>query len=330
MRKSNEALRFRNSALLFRFCLRVLETRKKGVKVHDQEVGNILQYNPSDTSHWKRGKKAVRSVYALEALSQSLNVALETIQDLADGQLELEEAWFDFAESEEERRLMREQHAQVAHERRDRQLVLEEVAQQLLKKANVSSVPVYLPEVLQVLPFIQVAQGDVSDKIARSSRIKPGHYSIRYRKGELRAHTRAAIAREIARVILYSEREQFQIPAKVEALSFFETLDLSNALLVPKDALRMEVSKVSSKLNLVKTLSDVFWVPKSIIRARLGHLLLESAGADVFTGQPLELRLSPATRDRILVDLSEDDAGAALSQLVSGDAVIAQNANSIE
>lgn len=311
MRKNTDTQRFPHSALLFRFCLKVLETRRKGEKVHDQEVGNILQYNPSDTSHWKRGKKSVRSVYALEALAQTLDVDIEIFQDIVDGSLDFDEAWLDFVEAEEEKRLSIDVTGNQLMQRRDRQIVLEQVAQGLLEKAGVASVPVYLPELLQVLAFIQVSQGEVSDKIARSSRVKPGLYSIRCRKGEMRAHTRAAIAREIARVVLYSEREQFHIPPKLENMSFFEILDFSNALLVPKEALKAEIQKVPSKMNLVKTLSDIFWVPKSVVRSRLAFLLLENAEPSVFQAAPLPITLMGASARKTPLDLSEDDGSGA-------------------
>lgn len=311
MRKNSETQRFPNSALLFRFCLRVLEARKPGGKVHDQEVGNILQYNPSDTSHWKRGKKAVRSVYALEALARQLDVDVELIQDVADGVVDLDEAWFEFSEAEEERRHTRELSPELWMKRRERQELFNEVASKLLGQAKVTSVPVYLPELLTVLTFIQVAQGDVTDRLARSSRIKPGQYSIRYRKGELRAHTRAALAREIARVILHSEREQFGIPPKAEDLAFFEMLDLSNALLVPRDALREEMQKVPNRSNAVRTLSEVFWVPKPMIRSRLTSLILEAASFDILTAAPVHVRsVSPLADETLENDLSEDDSTA--------------------
>lgn len=305
MRKTPEIQRFPQSAVLFRFCLRVLETRSVGGKIHDQEVGNILQYNPSDTSHWKRGKKSVRSVYALEALANKLDVDHEVIQDLADGVTEFEEAWFDFLEAEEEKRLLSELTPELHEERRLRQRRLQEVAGEILSKANVKSVPVYLPEILAVLPFIQVTQGEISDKLVRTSRVKPGLYTIRCRKNELRAHTRAALAREIARVILFSEREQFNIPARLDPLSFFEMVDFSNALLVPKDSLRMEISKSSAKVNMARALADVFWVPKSVIRARLSDVLLEGASNTVFQAPLLPRPLFGLALSRL--DLSEDD-----------------------
>jgi hypothetical protein len=309
MRKTNDTQRFPHSALLFRFCLKVLETRKRGEKVHDQDVGNILNYNPSDTSHWKRGKKAVRSIYALEALSRTLDVDIEVIHDLSEGHLELNEAWFDFTEAEDGKRLTKALDPSLSQERFQRQQALEEVAQQILSKANISSVPVYLPEVLQVLSFLQVAPGDVPEKLVRTSRIKQGQYSIRYRKGEMRAHTRAAIAREIARVILYSEREQFSIPPKQEILGFHEMVDLSNALLVPRDALRAEISKVPPRVDLAKVLADVFWVPKSVIRTRLASLILEAAGAEVFHAEPMLIKLEGTRNPLEFIDLSEDDSG---------------------
>lgn len=308
MRKGVETQRFPHSALLFRFCLRVLEMRKQGEKVHDQAIGNVLQYNPSDTSHWKRGKKAVRSVYALDALSNSLDVDIETIQDLSDGALELEEAWFDYAEAEEVRRIKRDLTPELALERRRRQTILENLANELLAKANIASVPVYLPEVLSVLPFIQVSQGDVAEKLVRTSRIKPGQYAIRYRKGEMRAHTRAAITREIARVILYSEREQFGLPARQDPLTFFEVLDLSNALLVPSAPLKEETQKISSRLNLIKMLSEIFWVPKSCIRSRLTTQILENAPRSTFEAERFPVHISGARKPMVTRDLSEDDS----------------------
>ncbi|MEN9825187.1 MAG: hypothetical protein RI953_932, partial [Pseudomonadota bacterium] len=123
MRKASEVQRFPHSAVLFKFCLRVLETRRTDSKVHDQDVGNILDYNPSDTSHWKRGKKAVRSIFALEALSRELDVDVELIEDVASGALDFDEAWFDFCESEEESRLSKNQAGLTFSKvRRDRQL----------------------------------------------------------------------------------------------------------------------------------------------------------------------------------------------------------------
>jgi hypothetical protein len=144
----------------------------------------------------------------------------------------------------------------------------------------------------------------------------------------MRAHTRAAIAREIARVVLYSEREQFHIPPKLENRSFFEIVDFSNALLVPKESLRAEIQKVPSKMNLVKTLSDVFWVPKSIIRSRLAFLLLENAEPSVFTAAPLPITLMGALGRTAPLDLSEEDGqSSSLESLATAEESLTSDSN---
>ncbi|MBX9839356.1 MAG: hypothetical protein K2X69_13705 [Silvanigrellaceae bacterium] len=155
MRKLQEVVRFPQSVQLFRFCFRVLELRQPNDKVHDQDLGSILNYNPSDTSHWKRGKKAIRNVQSLENLAKALDVDLEIIQDLADGLVDLDEAWCDFCDAEEERRLSLEEPG-VRIERRDRSLEIEKVAQEILAKANVTTVPVHIPELISAFPFIQL------------------------------------------------------------------------------------------------------------------------------------------------------------------------------
>jgi hypothetical protein len=306
MRKTSDVSRFPSSALLFRFCMKVLDLRNPGHKVHDQELGNILQYNPSDTSHWKRGKKALRSVYALEALAHHLETDVDLLQDLVEGAIDFDEAWTDFVDNEEEKKFRAEASSELLELRRERQLTLDRVAEEILQKAGVVSVPVYVPEILQVLPFIHLSHGEVSDKIAWSSRLKPGQY-----------------VREIARVILFSEREQFSIPPKIESLSAVEIADFTSALFVPKAALKSEIQRVSARANLVKTLADVFWVPKNVIRARMGALILEAASPEVLSADPISISLMGSVPKLDPNDFGEDDLptpNAAVPDTVSSDA----------
>lgn len=290
MRKIQDVVRFPQSVQLFRFCFRILEIRKPEDKIHDQDLGEILGFNPSDTSHWKRGKKAIRNIKALENLAKTLDVDLEILQDLADGVVDLDEAWCDFCDAEEERRLSLEEPG-VRIERRDKSIELEKFAKKILEKINTNAIPIYIPELINAFPFIQLIPGDVSDKLARSSRIKPGYYAIRYRKGDIRAHTRTAISREIARIVLLSEREKYDLSNRCETLSQAEIVEFANALLVPREALAIEVQKISTRVNMVKALADLFWVPKSVIRTRLASILLETASNTVFELGSLAIRL---------------------------------------
>jgi len=304
MRKIQDVVRFPQSVQLFRFCFRILEIRKPEDKIHDQDLGEILGFNPSDTSHWKRGKKAIRNIKALENLAKALDVDLEVLQDLADGVVDLDEAWCDFCDAEEERRLSLEEPG-VRIERRDKSIELEKFAKKILEKINTNAIPVYIPELLSAFPFIQLIPGDVADKLARSSRIKPGHYAIRYRKGDIRAHTRVAICREIARIVLLSEREKYELSNRCETLSQAEIVEFANALLVPREALAVEVQKISTRVNMIKALADLFWVPKSVIRTRLSSILLETASNAVFESGSLSVRLD--NNDAQLDDQHEEE-----------------------
>ena len=311
MRKASESQRFPYSAVLFKFCLRVLEVRKPDSKVHDQDVGNILDYNPSDTSHWKRGKKAVRSIFALEALSRELDVDIELIEDVASGAIDFDEAWFDFCESEEETKQFK-LHGGVSYSkvRRDRQLLMENIANQLVTRAGVMSVPVFVPELMNSIPFIQLVQAEVTDRLARSNRVKPGQYVIRYRKGDLTAHIRCAISREVARIILLSEREQFMLPARSEEITATEIIDLANALLVPSELLKAELTKVPARANMVQYLANLFWVPNVVIRSRLVTLLMRDAEDGIFTAPSVSMPPKRPSLGTVNSALFSEDDGA--------------------
>jgi len=289
MRKSQELIRFPQSVQLFKFCLRVLEARKPNDRIHDQDLGSLLEYNPSDTSHWKRGKKSIRNLQTLETLSQSLEVDFEILQDLVEATSDLDEAWSDFLDAEEERRL----HAlpvEAKLERQRRRQLVENMANHLLSAGSIQSLPVHISEITPLFPFIQFIATEVPDRLARSSRIKPGFYAIRYRKGEVRPHVRLAIVREIARIVLLSEREQFKMEPLNENLLFAEMMEFVSALLVPRNSFLAELDKISPQLDVVRVLSRYFWVPRSLVRTRLSSLLMEKATSAVFEPEAMVLR----------------------------------------
>ncbi len=309
MRTAHQAERFPQSALLFKFCSAVMQARNANGKSHDQDLGNILNYNASDTSHWKRGKKAVKSVHAIEALARKLDVDFETLHDLSDGSLDFEEAWFEFSEAESLRRLHSMLSLSQQKLRAERAQILESLATEILARADVATIPVFVPEVASVLPFIEIAPRDVSDKLARASRVKPGLYSVRYRKGDMRAHTRVAVMREIARIVLHSERSQFGLPPRMDEILPFEVVDLSNALLVPMSNFRAEYQKVAVRNDIASALADAFWVPKSVIRGRLTHALTSPMSFDLLESRRYSVskREVPQSYSSVL-DFSEDDS----------------------
>ena len=57
--KKDMAVKYPHSANLFQFCRKVLDHKFGGIRVIDQDVGQILGFDPADCSHWKKGKKNI-------------------------------------------------------------------------------------------------------------------------------------------------------------------------------------------------------------------------------------------------------------------------------
>ena len=67
-------LKYPNSANLFHFCKSVLDIKFGSVRVIDQDVGQILDFDPADCSHWKKGKKNIKSYRLLNLLLDTLGL----------------------------------------------------------------------------------------------------------------------------------------------------------------------------------------------------------------------------------------------------------------
>ena len=53
--KKDVPVKYPHSASLFQFCRQVLDHKFGDVRVIDQDVGQILGFDPADCSHWKKG-----------------------------------------------------------------------------------------------------------------------------------------------------------------------------------------------------------------------------------------------------------------------------------
>ncbi len=96
--KKVEENRYPNSATLFSFCKKALEMKYDGnVKVIDQDVGAILGYDPADCSHWKKGKKNIRSLSILRSIADHLSIDDRLLIDIAAGKVDLDEAIHEFS-----------------------------------------------------------------------------------------------------------------------------------------------------------------------------------------------------------------------------------------
>ena len=271
--KRSGAAKFPNSVQLFKFCQKVLVTRRGG-KVHDQEVGAILSFNPSDCSHWKRGEKNVRSVFALAKLSESLGVEATLIHDVASGVVGLEEAFYEWQESNNYRNIVAkalEQGTDKVVEVRSR---VEEFVAQIHTQSNFTTPPLYLPEVLRFFSFVSTQPADMMDKLSRILRVKPGVYGIQFKRGDLKPQTRMSMTRDLARIVFEGERSRFpELGTTHPGLIAFEQMIFTAGLLVPKTILLEEMAKLDSRRNVVSELAALFWVPKSLIGFQMQDIL---------------------------------------------------------
>lgn len=271
--KRSGAVKFPNSVQLFKFCQKVLMAQKGG-KVHDQEVGSILSFNPSDCSHWKRGEKNVRSVFSLAKLAEALKVEPTLVHDVASGHIGLDEAFYEWQESNSYKELTakvaQENPADVAEARRR----VEAFVAQIHEQCEFSTPPLYIPEVLRFFAFVSTQPTDMLDKLSRILRVKPGQYSIQYRKGDLKPQTRMGMTKDLARIVFEGERERFpELSAMNPTLVEFEETLFTASLLVPKGLLLAEMAKLDSRRNVVSELATLFWVPKSLIGFQLSDIV---------------------------------------------------------
>jgi len=228
MKKSAEN-RYPHSAELFRFCKEALNIKHNSeVKVIDQHVGSILGYDPADCSHWKKGKKNIKSLQTVNTIAAHLEIDSRFVTDIISGKSDLEESLQEFKgygplalsgryQDEVKREFFRnpakysaggearglEQATSLA---RDVSLTL---TRELLAAADVQSLPLMLPELTEALAMrvkLQEAPREGESAIAENKLVELSREGdlpvVRWRAGEMKPHVRTLIAREIGRVLL--------------------------------------------------------------------------------------------------------------------------------
>jgi hypothetical protein len=168
-------IKYPHSANLFQFCRRVLDHKFGGIRVIDQDVGQILGFDPADCSHWKKGKKNIRSVQAMKAIAEHLGVDEKLVVDVATGDLDDTEAFFEYsgygsfqidpkilelAKKEFYRRHAGSWTKDKENEFRDAFSVNEPAIDRLVEavhqRLNFQEAPLYLPEVVAAYPELRL------------------------------------------------------------------------------------------------------------------------------------------------------------------------------
>jgi len=174
MKKATE-VKYPNSASLFQFCRRVLDHKFGGIRVIDQDVGQILGFDPADCSHWKKGKKNIRSIQAMKSIAEHLGVDERLVVDVAAGELDESEAFHEFSGYgafdidskllESAKKEYYRRNAATWSKDREQEFralfspnegVIEEVVSAIHRKINFIEAPLYLPEISAAYPEIKL------------------------------------------------------------------------------------------------------------------------------------------------------------------------------
>jgi hypothetical protein len=295
--KKVEANRYPHSATLFRFCKEALEIRYDGnVKVIDQDVGAILGYDPADCSHWKKGKKNIRSLSTLRSIADHLNVDEALLIDITSGKVSLDEAVFEFRgygqftltgkplESLKKEYFKNPGRWQSSGQTSAFEDVFDiqrnavmRLAEEIVRNGGFTEAPIYIPEILRMFPAIQLATRVEQEEpftVRQEGEGRELKTVIISRESETRPYIRFIAAKTLFKHLVASQYEGTEAFASSPA----EILDIQSnifagALLIPGEMLRREVDRIDTSFDLLRQLADMFWVSRSLMNQRLRDFL---------------------------------------------------------
>lgn len=303
MKKSTE-IKYPNSANLFLFCRRVLDHKFGGIRVIDQDVGQILGFDPADCSHWKKGKKNIRSIQAMKSIAQHLGVDEKLVIDVASGDLDDLEAFceysgygafhldnriFDAAKKEFFKRhagsWSKDKENTFRSQYSPNEAAIDGIVAEIHSRINFQEAPLYLPEVLSSYPELSfaplVSSKDSSDTgLPQVTVVRKGSQTqVAFPAGtEMRPYMRYRIAKGMAEHFLADIFANANADLAEYATHLIEVQSnlFAAKLLVPIPILRRELSQINVSRDIVGQLSETFWVSKHFMNRRLKEALQDS------------------------------------------------------
>lgn len=294
MKKTTE-IKYPNSASLFQFCRKVLDHKFGGIRVIDQDVGQILGFDPADCSHWKKGKKNIRSIQAMKSIAEHLGVDEKLIVDVASGELQDSEAFFEYSGYglfnvdsklfEGAKKDFYRKNASVWTKEKEQEFrnsfdvndaAIDKIVAAIHEKINFKEAPLYLPEVVShygELSLKAVAE-DVGGPEYVGTEKSGGATCISYTSGsEMRPFMRFRIAKAMAEFFLSSleiddQEEEFKGHLRDVQSNLFAA-----KLLTPAELIRREMKQTNVSKDVVSQLAEVFWVSKTFMNRRLKAIL---------------------------------------------------------
>ena len=290
MKKTVENL-YPHSAALFRFCKEALEIRYEGnVKVIDQDVGAILGYDPADCSHWKKGKKNIRALSTLRNIADHLQIDEQLLVGIASGKVGLQEAIFEYKgygnfsmrdhplEKLKKEFFKNPAKWQIDNRIRtfdelfniDRRWVLQ-TARSVLSMGHFEEAPIHVQEVFNLFPHVNLVVNPAIEQEIKVDTEGEGsdlQATVSYQSTEMKPYLRFLLLKELF-TILCASKHFDDITASPTEVRDIQSSIFALHVLIPDHLLLKEVESFDSSQDIVAQLTDVFWVPKSLMNIRL-------------------------------------------------------------
>jgi hypothetical protein len=297
MRKESD-VKYPNSANLFRFCRRVLDHKYGGIRVIDQDVGQILSFDPADCSHWKKGKKNIRSIQAMKNIADHLGIDQKLVVDIASGDIDDTEAFCEyngygnlFVEAnvlDSAKKAFYRKNAGSWTKEKEQAFkeyfepntpAIDQLVREIHQKINFIEPPLYIPEIIAAFPDIQLI-GDPEFKAADNANIVDiisigNQTKIHYKLGtETQPFMRYRIAKAIATHFLPQRQGALEGLSDYRAhMLDIESNIFATKLLAPANLIRREMIQLNVGRDIIAQLSEAFWISKTFVNTRLKSIL---------------------------------------------------------
>ncbi|MEY4631676.1 MAG: hypothetical protein RIQ81_1796 [Pseudomonadota bacterium] len=253
--------RFRASMELFQFCRMVLGLRRPGVRIMDQHVGELLELDPAECTHWKKGRKQIRSLNALRALAAKLSVQEWIVAAVISGDMDAEEGVCEVkgygpfeldptvveaaieslrqahpGQWTAERELLARQHCRI-----NRPAIVDKV-RAVHQASGFESPPFYLPELRNQRPYV-------------------------------RFDSARGMAPGLLKDIANPGRSSLPLPLN-DHLAAVEANVFALELLAPLSLVRREIAASDPAHDLAARLAETFWLSRNLMNRRIKDALL--------------------------------------------------------
>ncbi|MBQ48238.1 MAG: hypothetical protein CMP10_12470 [Zetaproteobacteria bacterium] len=299
--KKDVPVKYPHSASLFQFCRQVLDHKFGDVRVIDQDVGQILGFDPADCSHWKKGKKNIRSIQAIKSISEHLGIDEKLVVDVASGELDQWEAFHEYdgygnfnidnnVYEEAKKDFYRKQANTWTREKEQefRQYFslqkekITSIVEEIHKKINFNEAPLYLPEIVASWPDLTLRPQKTEDEtvLPNQSTIKilesENNFEIQYPAVEkMRPWMRFQIAKAMA--TYFFKKYNLSTPSTIEGVGDHilevQANVFASRLLVPDQLIEKGLTEVNITRDIISQLAEVFWVSRTFMNLRLKEYL---------------------------------------------------------